>query len=472
METYKKHNIYLISTVAALAGLLFGFDTGVISGAILFINHDFGLSHFQTEIVVSSVLLGALLGAISSGRLCDHWGRKKIIILTALIFVVGSLVCAFSKNIYILTSGRIALGVAIGIASFSAPLYLAELSRPQRRGFIVSLNQLAITLGILFSYLVNYYFADTANWRMMLLTGVLPAVLLLVGMLFLPESPRFLLLKGKIQAAKQVLSRIRPPFEIEPEVQTILTLKTPTLPVSALIKDKHLFRILVVGLMIAIMQQVTGINTIIYYAPTIFKLAGFDTSNAILVTIIVGVVNVVFTILVLPMVDRLGRRRLLFIGLSGMIMSLALLGYAFHQSSLTEFVRYLTLLSMVIYIACFAISLGPIAFVLISEIFPLTIRGLGMSLSLSANWGSNMIVALTFLTLIHQLGASNTFYFYAAISLLSLLFVYYFIPETKGASLEDIEKRLSSGVPTRWLGDDKSSLSTITPKGSLYAIKE
>jgi sugar porter (SP) family MFS transporter len=471
MDKQKKQNIYLIGAVAALAGLLFGFDTGVISGAILFINHDFGLTHFQTELVVSSVLLGALIGAASSGRLCDSWGRKKIIITTAIIFVLGSLICAGSHNMLSLLTGRFALGVAIGIASFSAPLYLAELAPQNNRGFIVSLNQLAITLGILFSYLIDYYFSHTANWRMMLFAGVIPALLLLFGMFFLPESPRFLLRKGKSDEARKILNRIRVSHEVEPEINAVLSTDTSPIPFKAIFSNPHLFRILGVGLTIAVMQQVTGINTIIYYAPTIFKLAGFQTTSAILVTTAVGVVNVLFTIIVLPLVDKLGRRRLLFIGLSGMIASLMMLGYAFHQSILSEAMRYLSLLSMMLYIASFAISLGPVTFVLLSEIFPLNIRGQGMSLALTCNWTANMIVALTFLTFIHQFGAANTFYFYAAMSLFGLGFVYHFIPETKGVSLEHIENRLFRGIPTRQLGALQTDNSPST-EGAFHAIKE
>lgn len=210
--------------------------------------------------------------------------------------------------------------------------------------------------------------------------------------------------------------------------------------------------IFVVGALLAILQQVTGINTIIYYAPTIFKLAGFKTSSSILVTALVGIVNVFFTLLSLPLIDKLGRRSLLFIGVSGMCASLMILGFAFQQAQMTNAMRYLCLTSMMLYIACFAISLGPMVFVILSEIFPLKLRGLGMSLAMGCNWCANMIVALTFLSLVHSLGATNTFYLYALVSILCLFFIYLFIPETKGVSLEEIESRIHLGVATRYLG--------------------
>ncbi len=452
MDISQKKTLYLISSIAALAGILFGFDTGVISGAILFINRDFNLSHQQTELVVSSVLLGAFLGAAMSGRLCDIIGRKRIIIITALIFIAGTLLTAFTPNLSYLVVGRITLGVAIGIASFAAPLYLAEISPRKKRGMLVSLNQLAITLGILASYLVDYYFTADAAWRMMLLTGVVPALLLLLGMCFLPESPRFLLLHGKENKARGILQRIRTQHEIDSEIHSIQKNAHTHWHWRDMFSNIKLTKIVFIGMLLATFQQITGINTIIYYAPTIFKLAGFDTSHAILVTSLVGLTNVIFTIIALPLIDHLGRRNLLFIGLSGMIVSLMMLGFAFSQPELMQSFRYLALLSMLIYIACFAVSLGPIVFVVISEIFPLAVRGLGMSLAMGANWASNMLVAYTFLSLIHLVGPTYTFYLFAMISLITILFVYHFIPETKGCSLEQIEKSLKQGLKCRDLG--------------------
>lgn len=445
--------IYLISSVAALAGLLFGFDTGVISGAILFINKDFQLNHIQTEVVVSAVLFGAFFSALVSGRLCDIHGRKNVIILTAITFIIGTLVCSFSPSVSGLIVGRLILGFAIGIASYAAPLYLAEISPKKIRGFLVTLNQLAITMGILFSYLVDFAFSYQQAWRLMLFVGIVPALLLLIGMFFLPESPRYLLLKRKIDEARQILAKIRPAGEVENEMSAIIHSQTHrSLRGSDLWSKKRFRAILMVGITLAVTQQVTGINTIIYYAPTIFQRAGFHTTNAILVTTLIGVVNVAFTLIALPLIDRIGRKTLLLVGVSGMCISLMVMGFAFTQNIVNDSLRYMLMASMMTYIACFAFSLGPMVFVILSEIFPLAIRGQGMSLAMSANWGANTIVALLFLSIIHQIGMTQTFYLFAVLCLLTLCFVFYFIPETKGVSLEQIERNIFAGVASRHLG--------------------
>lgn len=434
--------IYFISTIAALAGLLFGFDTGVISGAILFIKSEFKLSPIKIEIIISSVLFGAVLGSILSGKLSDKIGRKKLILITACIFCCGTIVCGMANNVMLLIIGRIILGAAIGVASYAAPLYLAELAPKNKRGMLVSLNQLAITLGILLSYIVDYYFSFSQSWRMMMLFGLFPALLLLLGTSFLPESPRFLIAKNRSEEAKDILKKLRSEQELSIELNELNSFKTNKSNWQHLLSNKKYLGILSMGILLATMQQVTGINTIIYYAPTIFQMAGFKSSSAIFVTTLVGITNVLFTIIALPLIDRVGRLKLLYTGLSGMICSLMVLGFCFQQPHLSELLKYLTLISMIIYIACFAVSLGPVMFVLISEIFPLNIRSAGMSLSMGANWTANLLVAISFLSLIEQIGASNTFYLYASISIISLFFIFFFVPETKGYSLEQIETKL------------------------------
>lgn len=446
--------IYLISSIAAVAGILFGFDTGVISGAILFIEKDFQLSTFQTECVICSVLLGAILGAFLSGRLCDSIGRKKILLTAGCIFSAGTILSGLAPNVQALITGRLILGIAIGISSFAAPLYLAELSPKKNRGFLVTLNQLGITFGILLSYIVDYLLASNEAWRLMLLFGLIPALTLVFGSMVLPESPRYLAFKGRLKEAKQILMYLRSSQDVDQELSEIQTTKTEQYHWQELIKKPRFLKLLSVGVLLAIIQQITGINTLIYYAPKVFQMAGFDTSSAIFVTSIVGLTNVIFTIIALPLVDRLGRRTLLYIGLGGMIISLMCLGLTFQQTQLNEFMRMLTLFSMMLYIACFAISLGPVVFVLLSEIFPLRMRGLGMSIAMGANWLSNMIVALTFLTLIGKLGPSKTFYGYALVSILSMFFIYFFIPETKGKSLEQLEESLNSGLKLKHLGSN------------------
>ena len=444
--------VYAVSVFAALAGLLFGYDTGIISGAILFIKRDFSLSAFQVEMIVSAVLLGALIGSGFSGRLTDLFGRRKVLVFTAITFIIGSLSTALAPSVHWLIIGRIILGVAIGVGSFTAPLYIAEIAPQRIRGMLVSLNQLAITIGIVFSYLVNYYFSVQGRWPWMLGLGVVPAAILLLGTLFLPESPRWMILKGWERKARSILQRIRGNEDINQEFEEIQQTVKVEKGTHRLLFAKWVRPILFISLGLSFFQQVTGINTIIYYAPTILLMAGFkQAGGAILATLGIGVINVLFTVIALPLIDRWGRRPLLLLGLSGMFISLAMMGAAFYFPGFAA-LHWVAVGSMVLYIASFAMSLGPIMWLIISEIFPLNIRGVGASLAISTSWGFNMLVALTFLTLIELLGPSYTFWLYAFLCILGGFFVYFIVPETKGCSLEHIEQNLRLGRPSRELG--------------------
>lgn len=444
--------LYLMSFSAAIAGLLFGFDTGVISGAIIFINKQFHLTPFQTECVISAVLLGALIGAISSGRLTDIYGRKKSLCASAILFVAGTVFSFLAHSPLLLMFGRFLLGLAIGNSSFSTPLYLSEISQKDKRGFIVGLYQLAITLGILLSYMVNYYYAQEGLWRYMLGFGLIPSSLLLFTLYLLPESPRFLMSQGKNNEAKAVLASIREKDKVESELYTIELTIAEESKTKSPFSIKPFRQVLLIGMGLAALQQLTGINTIIYYAPTILQTAGFHTSQAFLSTLLIGVVNVLVSIISLPLIDSIGRRKLLLSGLIGMMVSLLLLGLSVKLQASHPHLKPVMAISMMLYITSFAYSLGPMTFVIISEIFPLVIRGQSMSLAISANWLSNLLVAITFLSLIKWLGLTDTFYFYAFMCLAAISFVYWFIPETKGVSLEQLENNLMSGMPIRELG--------------------
>jgi sugar porter (SP) family MFS transporter len=444
--------VVLTASIAAIAGVLFGFDTGVISGAILFIKTEFHLTPLMNGAVVSAVLFGALLGSMISGYFADYFGRRMLLIITALIFVVGTLLSATAPSVLILMLSRGVVGFAIGIASFTTPLYISEIAPPRFRGALVSLNQLAITIGILVSYGVDTYFAEAQNWRWMLGVGVVPAVILFCGMFFLPRSPRWMVLKGNKEAARKVLSDIRGIKDVSAELDEIQD-SIQEKPNWRMLFRHWLMPALVIGVGLAFFQQCTGINTIIYYAPTIFQLAGFHSATiAILATAGVGVVNVLFTILALFLIDSWGRRPLLLIGLTGMCVSLVILSISFYVGGDSELLKWLALGSMVIYIACFAMSLGPIMWLVISEIFPLEVRGIGSSLAVSACWGFNLIVAVSFLTLINALGPSGTFLIFAVFSIAAIVFVHRLVPETKGVSLEHIETNLRAGIPSRDLG--------------------
>jgi MFS transporter, SP family, galactose:H+ symporter len=444
--------IQITAGTAAIAGLLFGFDTGVISGAILFINREFGLTPFTEEFLVSAALIGAVCSSILSGRLTDLIGRKRAILGTAFIFALGSILCAVATSAGLLIMGRITLGIAIGVASYTAPLYISEVAPPRLRGGLVTLNQLAITLGILVAYVVDAAFASSGNWRLMFASGVLPALALGFGIAALPESPRWLLLHHRKDEALKILTRIRGSEDITTEVNDILEhAETGHIKLTALFSPV-LLRVIFLGVALAIIQQVTGINTVIYYAPTIFQEAGFHSdASALVATAGVGVVNMLMTVVAIPLLDRLGRRPLLLASLGGMVLSLAALALGFAMGGVA--LKWIGVLSLAVYIASFAIGLGPIFWLLISEIFPLKIRGQASSIATMANWLSNFVVSLTFLSLLKGLGDVTTFLLYSVLSLAGLFFCFRFVPETKGVPLEIIERNLRAGRPLRDLGE-------------------
>lgn len=445
--------VYVAAAISALGGMLFGYDTGVISGAILFISKDFSLTQLQVEIVVSCVLIGALIGAMTGGILADRFGRRRVIIATATLFVGGAIVTALSPTFTLLISGRIIVGAAIGVASFTTPLYISEVSPVKIRGRLVSINQVALTSGIVISYLVDYTLANIQGWRWMFGLAAVPAAILAVGMFWLPESPRWLVSKNLIDSARTVLERIRKTKDVGTELDDIQSslavqsggwrdLFTPLIRPA-----------LIVGVGLAILQQITGINTVIYYAPMIFEFTGAKSASAsILATIGVGVVNVAMTVVALLLVDRVGRRPLLLIGLTGMIVGLGVLGLAFQLPSLSGSLGLIAEISLMLYVGAFAIGLGPVFWLLISEIYPLKIRGVAMSVATSANWGANLFVALTFLTLIQATGRSSTFWIYGLVGIGAWLFTWFYVPETKGRSLEDIESHWKAGKHPRAMG--------------------
>jgi SP family galactose:H+ symporter-like MFS transporter len=442
--------IYVVVAVAALGGLLFGYDTGVISGAILFIKQKFALSTQMQEIVVSAVLVGAILGAILGGRLADRYGRRKMIILSAIIFSVGAVGTAFAPLISLLVAGRIVVGLAIGIASFIAPMYISELAPARVRGSLVSVNQLAITVGIVVSYLVDYALSGIKAWRPMLGLAAVPSVVLGLAMWRLPSSPRWLVARGLTDKAKTVLGRIRQSSEIEDEVREIERSLEKQKSGSALLSHPMLRMALFVGMGLAVFQQLTGINTVIYYAPTIFEFAGFKTAGfSILATVAVGLVNVAFTLLAIRLLDRSGRRPLLLGGVAGQVVGLVILGLAFQLHGLARFVGYIAVASLAIYVASFALGLGPVFWLMISEIYPLRVRSAAMSIATVANWGVNLAVAVTFLSLVGAVGRPATFWIYGGIGVAAWLFFYFLVPETKGKSLEQIEAHWHAGKHPR-----------------------
>jgi MFS transporter, SP family, galactose:H+ symporter len=432
--------VYIAAGFAALGGLLFGYDTGVISGALIFIKREFGLTTAAEEIVVSGVLLGATIGAIFGGKAADLFGRRRVLLVTAAIFGIGALASAVAPSPVILIVSRVVLGLAIGLASTNVPVYLSEVAPPHARGWVVSLFQLAVTIGIVVAYLIDYAFAGVEGWRWMLGLAVAPALVFGTGMFFLPETPRWLIRGGHHEVAHRILMRIRDIAEVNVEIEEIkasLAQQAESGRWTDLLR-RQVRPALVVGLGLAVFQQITGINTVIYYAPKILQNAGFNSaSGAILATVGVGVINVGMTIVAMFLVDRAGRRPLLLIGIAGMIIALGVLALSFRYPS--GQLAWIAVICLMGYVASFAISLGPIFWLLIAEIYPLKIRGIAEGTAATLNWASNLIVSLTFLTLVERLGASSTFLLYAAASVASWVFAYYFVPETKGRTLEQIE---------------------------------
>lgn len=433
--------VFAAAAFAALGGLLFGYDTGVISGALIFIRSQFGLSTFQQELVVSVVLVGAAAGALSGGRLADTFGRRFMLLITALIFVAGALVCASAPSLAVLVIGRLIVGLGIGLACSTVPVYISEVSPPATRGWQVSLFQLAITIGILAAYLVDYAFSGSSGWRWMLGLAVVPGAILGLGMVRMPESPRWLAEHNQSELAHGVLARIRGGKNIESEwreIQETLAEGQESGRFSDLFNPSMRIA-LVIGIGLAIFQQVTGINTVIYYAPLIVQSAGISTaSGAILATAGIGLVNVLMTIVAMWLIDHAGRRALLLVGIAGMIVSLGVLGFVFRMPT-GGALAWLAVITLMVYVASFAISLGPIFWLLIAEIYPLRVRGIAEGTAAGVNWAFNFLVSITFLTLVELLGPSLTFWVYALLAIASWLFSYYLVPETKGRTLEEIE---------------------------------
>lgn len=447
--------LYVVAIVASLGGLLSGYDTGVISGALLFINETWLLPDTLQGFLVSSVLIGAVIGAATNGVLADIFGRKKIIMATAVIFIIGSIMCALAPNVYVLIISRIFVGFAVGIVNFVVPLYLSEISPKNLRGTLVSLYQWAITSGILFSYFINAAFAQAVyNWRWMLFAGVLPGLILFVGMCLMSDTPRWLVSKNRDNEAKAVFKKIEPDVDSDREIQDIKTTLNSEGQDQKFKFKKWMIMPFVVGVGIMFAQICTGINTIIYYAPTIFKTAGFDSNlTAIYATTGIGVVNFVMTIVAVFFTDRLGRKPLLYFGLIGVMLSLFALGTSFAFAGvLGSSLKWVAVGSLVTYIICFAMSLGPIGWILVSEVFPLKIRGVAMSICTVSNFAFNFFVVGSFPILLHRIGGAWTFWMFGFVSLLCIIFVYFFVPETKGISLEQIESNWRKGVAPRKFG--------------------
>jgi sugar porter (SP) family MFS transporter len=438
-----KLRIGVAASITAVGGLLFGYDTGVVSGALLYVKKSFGLSSFQQELVTSLLLVGCMIGALTAGRIADKVGRKLTVLGTAIVFIIGVLLAAFTPTYGVLLVARVVIGLAVGTSSMIVPLYIGEVVPPRSRGALVSLNQLAITIGILTSYLIAYGLASSGNWRLMFGLAAIPAAVLFVGMLFQRESPHWLVAQGREEEARATLRLVRgPQDDIDAEVAEVKEVSRRSSGIAEVFASP-VRRVLLIGVMLAVFQQITGVNTIIYYAPTLLQGAGFGNSAAILAEVGVGGVNVLLTIAAVLLLDRVGRRPLLLTGTVGMFIGLVVVALTFiHGQQLSGTPALVAVAGLMLYQASFAIGLGPVFWLLIAEIYPLKVRGAAMSVATIANWAANFVVTISFLTLLSAIGGTGVFFLYAFLTLVALFYFNKMVPETKGRSLQEIEREL------------------------------
>lgn len=429
-----------ISLIAAISGLLFGFDIAVINGALLLLRQQFGLDELQTEQAASSLLIGCVFGAALGGVLSDRLGRRKILIFSSLLFAFSALGAALPRTLNEFMAARFAGGLAIGIASLLAPLYIAEVSPPGIRGRLVALNQMAIVSGILLAYLSNWLlsFLGAESWRWMFLTAAIPSVGFFIGLFYVPESPRWLVEAGKEDEALKVLTRVDHLSARDSLVEIRETVAEESGRLTDLLAP-GLRKATLIALTLAVLQQITGINTILFYGSIIFReqVGGQSESASIGANVIVGLVNFAATWVALGLIDKLGRVRLLIVSSAVMAVAHVAMGLCF----LAEKPSVLAVLaSMLLCVASFAIGLGPGVWVVMAEIFPTKIRGRAMSLATVALWVACVVLTMTFLTLARWLTPSGAFWLYSAICVFTALFVRLMVPETKGKTLEEIER--------------------------------
>ena len=433
-----KNQLLIFSTAAALGGLLFGFDTGVISGAIHFIKIEFNLNAYQEGFAVSNLMIACVIGALLAGPIADWTGRKKVLILCAVLFTVSAILSALPRSFTELVIARFIGGMGVGMASVVSPMYIAEISPAKIRGRLVALNQLAIVVGILLSYLSNWLLVDTGinNWRYMLVAEILPAITFLVGLFFIPESPRWLTKEGLEKEALDVLNVVAGAANADHELQEV---KKSLAEKSTSLKEllhPSLRRVLIVGILFSLFAHITGIDTIIYYGPIIFLESGFKTDSALLASVMIGITNLIFTFVGMAMVDKAGRKFLLLVGLAGMGISMMLVGFCMQSDMISA---KWTLLWIMTYIASFAMSIGVVIWVYLSEIYPTRVRGQALSVATMVLWLGNVILTQLFPVMMERFGG-GTFYIFSFICLLAFIFTWTMVKETKGVSLEEIEE--------------------------------
>lgn len=457
-----RRRLRTVTVIATFGGLLFGYDTGVINGALPYMADDLGLTPFTEGLVTSSLLLGAALGAVVGGKLADRRGRRRNILMIAVLFFVGALACTFAPNTAIMVLARFLLGLAVGGASVTVPTYLAEVSPAERRGRIVTQNELMIVSGQLLAFTFNAGIAaalgDAADvWRWMLVVASLPAVALWLGMLTMPESPRWLASKDRFADALRVLKQVRTAQRAEAELDEVKQLaledkksQTGGWPDLA---TPWIRRLVLVGIGIAIIQQITGVNSIMYYGTQILTGAGFDTDSALTANIANGVISVLATFVGIYLLGKVNRRPMLLVGQVGTTTALLLIGVFSLVLPAGEPRAYVVLTLTVTFLAFQQGAISPVTWLMLAEIFPLKLRGFGFGLAGLTLWLTNFLVGLTFPTMVDALSISTTFFVFVGLGVLAISFVAKFVPETRGRSLELLEHELHARFTSKTPGD-------------------
>ncbi|MBU0438269.1 sugar porter family MFS transporter [Staphylococcus succinus] len=433
----------LIFFLGALGGLLYGYDMGVISGALLFIKDDIPLNSVTEGLVVASMLVGAIFGAGASGPLSDRLGRRRVVFIIAIIYIVGALILALAPSMPILVIGRLVIGVAVGGSTAIVPVYLSEMAPTAQRGSLSSLNQLMITIGILSSYLINYAFTPIEGWRWMLGLAVLPSLILLIGVIFMPESPRWLLEHKSEKAARDVMGLTFEHNEIDKEIADMKEINRISESTWKVLKSPWLRPTLIIGSVFALFQQIIGINAIIYYAPSIFSKAGLGDATSILGTVGIGTVNVLVTIIAIMIIDKIDRKRLLVIGNIGMVASLLIMAILIWAIGIQSS-SWIIIICLTLFIIFFGFTWGPVLWVMLPELFPMRARGAATGIAALVLSIGSLLVAQFFPILTDVLPVEQVFLIFAIIGIGALVFVVKYLPETRGRSLEEIEADLRS----------------------------
>lgn len=461
-KTDNDKKIRLITLVSTIGGLCFGYDTGVISGALIFMKNDLGLTPLQEGLVTSFLLFGAAIGSVGGGWLSDRQGRRKNILWVAVIFIFGALGTAVAWDMSSMIIARFILGLAVGCASVTVPIYISELARPAQRERLVTVNELMIVTGQFLAYsvnasIVNFYPDMSHNWRLMLAIPALPGALLWIGMLVMPESPRFFVRKGQIDKAVAVLKTIRRPEEVEQEIRDIQQVSQIGINHGRFVdelKRKWVLQLILIGLMIVLATRVTGVNSIMYYAPTVLKATGLGDAAAVTGAVANGVVSILATLLGMLLIGRHSRRKMFFTGQIGVTLSLVLIGLSFKLFFHMETVdgvsglhanftgaSYIILALMLVFLTFMQGWIAPVFWLMLAEIYPLRMRGLGMGFAVFGLWIFDFIIQSIFPILLNSYGGGMTFGFFAATNVIMLILLVKFLPETRGLTLEQIEQK-------------------------------